>query len=168
VLADRDVGCDGNLGSGVAGRVGVLGAAGCGGPVTGCGVGAKRSDGRLPPHVVAYLTMALCLFAEDDYGEVATKVTGALTRFGCWDASWSVPTSSGISQARKRLGTPVMAEIFESVVQPVGTADTGGRGCGGGGSSQSTASTWMCRTRPATPPSSAMPVRGQPVGVARR
>lgn len=94
--------------------------------VAGCGVGAKRSDGKLPPHVTAYLTMALCLFGEDDYEEVATKVTGALTRFGCWDASWSVPTSSGISQARKRLGTPVMAEIFESVVQPVGTADTRG------------------------------------------
>ncbi|MFC8850034.1 MULTISPECIES: IS4 family transposase [unclassified Micromonospora] len=90
------------------------------------GVGAKRSDGKLPAHVTAYLTMALCLFAEDDYEEVATKVTGALTRFGCWDASWSVPTSSGISQARGRLGAPVMAEIFESVVQPVGSADTRG------------------------------------------
>jgi hypothetical protein len=31
------------------------------------GVGAKRSDGKLPPHVVAYLTMGLCLFADDDY-----------------------------------------------------------------------------------------------------
>lgn len=90
------------------------------------GVGAKRSDGTLPAHVVAYLTMALCLFAEDDYEEVATKVTGALTRFGCWDASWSVPTSSGITQARQRVGAAVMAEIFESVVQPVGTAQTRG------------------------------------------
>lgn len=91
-----------------------------------CGVGAKRSDGKLPPHVVAYLTMALCLFADDDYEEVATKVTGALTRFGCWDASWRVPTSSGISQARGRLGAPVMAEIFESVAAPVGATDTRG------------------------------------------
>src|SRR6266536_1020630 len=90
------------------------------------GVGAKRSDGTLRPHVVAYLTMALCLFAEDDYEEVATKVTGGLTRFGCWDASWSVPTASGITQARKRLGAPVMAEIFESVAAPVGTAETRG------------------------------------------
>jgi hypothetical protein len=58
--------------------------------VAGCGVEAQRSDGTLPPHVTAYLTMALCLFTEDDYEEVATKVTGALTRFGCWDARWSV------------------------------------------------------------------------------
>jgi hypothetical protein len=94
--------------------------------VAGCGVQAKRSDGTLPPHVTAYLTMALCLFADDDYEEVATKVTGALTRFGCWDAGWQVPSSSGITQARVRLGAPVMEEIFESVVQPVGTADTRG------------------------------------------
>jgi hypothetical protein len=94
--------------------------------VAGCGVGAQRSDGTLPPHVTAYLTMALCLFAEDDYEEVATKVTGASSRFGCWEAGWQVPSSSGITQARVRLGAPVMAEIFESVVRPVGTADTRG------------------------------------------
>ena len=90
------------------------------------GVSAKRSDGKLPPHVVAYLTMALSLFPDDDYEEVATKVTGALSRFGCWDASWSVPTSSGITQARKRFGRAAMAEIFEGVAQAVGTADTRG------------------------------------------
>ena len=94
--------------------------------VAGRGVQAKRSDGTLPPHVTAYLTMALCLFADDDYEEVATKVTGALSRFGCWDAGWQVPSSSGITQARVRLGAPVMEEIFESVVQPVGTVDTRG------------------------------------------
>jgi Insertion element 4 transposase N-terminal len=90
------------------------------------GVGAKRSDGKLPPHVVAYLTMALSLFPEDDYEEVATKATGALSRFGCWDATWSVPTSSGITQARKRVGAPVMADIFEGVAQAVATMDTRG------------------------------------------
>ncbi|HET8660215.1 MAG TPA: IS4 family transposase [Micromonosporaceae bacterium] len=90
------------------------------------GSGWGQAFGTLPAHVVAYLTMALCLFAEDDYEEVATKVMGALTRFGCWDASWSVPTSSGITQARQRVGAAVMAEIFESVVQPVGTAETRG------------------------------------------
>ena len=94
--------------------------------VAGCGAGAKRADGKLPPHVTAYLTMALCLFPDDDYEEVATKVTGALSRFGCWDAAWSVPTSSGITQARKRLGRRVMEEIFEGVAQAVGTTDTRG------------------------------------------
>jgi hypothetical protein len=90
------------------------------------GVGAKRSDGKLPAHVVAYLTMGLCLFPDDDYTEVATKVTGSLSRFGCWNASWRVPTSSGISQARQRVGWRVMADVFEGVVQPVATSDTRG------------------------------------------
>jgi hypothetical protein len=90
------------------------------------GVGAKRSDGKLPAHVTAYLTMALCLFTDDDYEEVATKVTGSLSEWGCWDADWSVPTASGITQARKRLGPKVLAEVFEQVAGPVATASTRG------------------------------------------
>jgi hypothetical protein len=94
--------------------------------VAACGVKEKRSGGKLPAHVVAYLTMALCLFGDDDYEEVATKVTGALSDWGCWDASWSVPTASGITQARKRLGRTVLAEVFEGVAEPVGTTFTRG------------------------------------------
>jgi hypothetical protein len=91
-----------------------------------CKVGQRRAGGKLPPYVVAYLTMALCLFPEDDYEEVAAKVTGSLSRWGCWDASWSVPTASGITQARKRLGATVLAEVFEQVAAPVATPATRG------------------------------------------
>ena len=84
-----------------------------------CGVGEKRSDGKLPAHVTAYLTLALALFGDDDYAEIATKVTGSLDRFGCWNAAWSVPTSSGITQARKRLGRAVFAEVFQRCCGPV-------------------------------------------------
>src|SRR5512144_623457 len=84
-----------------------------------CGVREKRSDGKLAAHVTTYLTLALALFPDDDYAEVATKVTGSLDRFGCWDAAWTVPTSSGITQARKRLGRKVFAEVFERCCGPV-------------------------------------------------
>jgi Insertion element 4 transposase N-terminal/Transposase DDE domain len=84
-----------------------------------CGVREKRSDGKLPAHVTTYLTLALALFGDDDYAEVATKVTGSLDRFGCWNAAWTVPTSSGITQARKRLGRAVFAEVFERCCGPV-------------------------------------------------
>lgn len=94
--------------------------------VAACGVGDKRAGGKLPAHVTAYLTMALCLFADEDYTEVATKVTGALTAFGCWDAGWSVPTTGGITSARKRLGPKVLAEVFERVAGPVATPSTRG------------------------------------------
>jgi len=94
--------------------------------VAACGVKDQRSGGKLPSHVVAYLTMALNLFPGDDYEEVATKVTGSLSRWGCWDAGWTVPTASGITQARKRLGPGVMPEVFEGIAEPVATADTRG------------------------------------------
>src|SRR5437016_2690131 len=70
--------------------------------------------------------MALCLFTDDDYEEVATRVTGSLSAWGCWDASWTVPTASGITQARKRLGRKVLSEVFEGVAEPVGGMFTRG------------------------------------------
>ena len=84
-----------------------------------CGVRERRSDGKLPAHVTAYLTLALCLFPDDDYEEVATRVTGSLDRFGCWDAAWTVPTASAVTQARKRLGRQVFPELFERTCGPV-------------------------------------------------
>lgn len=74
--------------------------------------------------MIAYLTLALALFGDGDYTEVTTKVTGSPDRFGCWDPAWRVPTSSAITQARKRLGHVVFAEVFErccgAVARPVG------------------------------------------------
>jgi hypothetical protein len=92
--------------------------------ITACGVREKRSDAKLPAHVVTYLTLGLCLFPDDDYEEVATKVTGSLDRWNCWNASWSVPTASAISQARKRLGRNVFPELFERACGLV-TGDVG-------------------------------------------
>jgi Insertion element 4 transposase N-terminal/Transposase DDE domain len=89
-----------------------------------CGVRERRSDGKLPAHVTFYLTLALALFPDDDYEEVAARVTGSLDRFGCWDASWSVPTASAVTQARKRLGPAVFSELFEQTCGPV-AGDTG-------------------------------------------
>ncbi|WP_051452644.1 IS4 family transposase [Actinospica robiniae] len=84
---------------------------------------ALRSDGKLPPHVTAYLTMAMALFAQDAAEEVATRVTGSLDAFGVWDASWGVPTSSGITQARKRLGPDVLRRVFGYCAEPVAVQD---------------------------------------------
>jgi len=49
---------------------------------------AKRSDGKLPPHVMVYFAMALALYADEDYEEVAAR----LAEWGCWDAEWEAPT----------------------------------------------------------------------------
>jgi len=85
------------------------------------GKGARRAGGKLPPHVMVYLVMALdlvmalALFADDDYEEVAARLTQTLGSWGCWEREWQVPTSGGITQARQRLGPEPLAEVFSQV-----------------------------------------------------
>ena len=94
--------------------------------VDACGVRELRRGGKLPAHVAVYLTMGLCLFPDDPQDEVALKVTGSLSSFGVWDASWRAPTSSAISQARKRIGPGVMRRGFDLVAAPVAEYGTQG------------------------------------------
>ena len=82
--------------------------------VAAAGRQARRSDGKLPPHVMVYFVMALALF-DDDYEEVAARLTETLAAWGCWDDSWSVPTSGGITQARQRLGYEPVKKLFAGV-----------------------------------------------------
>jgi hypothetical protein len=60
------------------------------------------------------------LVAAATSGWVSVLGGQAQDRWGCWDAAWSVPTVGGITQARKRLGPAVLAEVFERVAEPVG------------------------------------------------
>ncbi len=87
--------------------------------ITATGKGARRRAGKLPPHVMVYFSMAMALFADDDYEEVAARLAGTLAGWGCWDGSWSVPTSGGITQARQRLGHEPLRELFAQVAVPV-------------------------------------------------
>src|ERR1700745_1992032 len=59
------------------------------------GRGARRAGGKLPPHVMVYLVMALALFADDDYEEVAARLTQALRGWGWWEDGWEVPAWGG-------------------------------------------------------------------------
>jgi hypothetical protein len=68
---------------------------------------------------MVYFAMALALFAEEDYEEVAARLTETLASWGCWDDSWSVPTSGGITQARQRLGPEPLELLFDQVAVPV-------------------------------------------------
>jgi hypothetical protein len=87
--------------------------------VAAAGRQAKRSDGKLPPHVMVYFAMAMALFADEDYEEVAARLAGALGSWGCWDARWGAPTSGGITRARERLGFEPLRDIFSRVAVPV-------------------------------------------------
>jgi transposase IS4-like protein len=87
--------------------------------VAAAGRQAKRSDGKLPPHVMVYFAMAMALFADDDYEEVAARLAGTLGSWGCWEDRWGLPTSGGITRARERLGFEPLAGIFAQVAVPV-------------------------------------------------
>jgi hypothetical protein len=92
---------------------------------------ARRSDGKLPPHVMVYFAMAMALFSDDDYEEVAARLAGTLSAWGCWGDSWSAPTSGGITQARQRLGHEPLRELFSQVAVPVAGQLTRGAFLGG-------------------------------------
>src|SRR5258707_4852334 len=70
--------------------------------VAGAGKQARRSDGKLPPRVMAYFGMALALFGDDEYEEVAARLTETVTGWGWSDNSRSSPTSAGSTQACQR------------------------------------------------------------------
>jgi hypothetical protein len=95
--------------------------------VEAAGKNAQRRGGKLPPRVVAYLVMALALFADEDYEEVAARLAGTFADWDGWEESWGgVPTSGGITQARQRLGPEPMAELFTQVARPVADMVTAG------------------------------------------
>ena len=68
---------------------------------------------------MVYFVMAMALFADDDYEEVAARLAGALGAWRCWDARWGPPTSGGITRARERLGFEPLRDIFAQVTVPV-------------------------------------------------
>ena len=70
--------------------------------------------------------MALAVFPDDGYEEAAARLTGTLASWGCWDQTWAVPTSGGITQARQRLGHEPMRRLFAEVAAPVAEEDTQG------------------------------------------
>ena len=91
------------------------------------GKSERRRGGKLPPRVVAYLVMALALFSDEDYEEVAARLAGTFADWDGWEEGWDRnPTSGGITQARQRLGPEPMEELFAQVARPVADMTTAG------------------------------------------
>lgn len=79
---------------------------------------------KLPAHLVVYLLIALCLFPDDDYEEVAVKLTGALSLLP--GSRWQAPSRGAVTQARQRLGADAVREVFTQVARPPATLATAG------------------------------------------
>jgi hypothetical protein len=116
------------------GRAGVLGSGERDRRREATGKGERRKGGKLPPCVVAYLVMALALFADEDYEEVAARLAGTFADWGGWEESGDrAPTSGGITQARQRPGPEPLKELFAQVARPVADMVTAARSSAGGG-----------------------------------
>ena len=87
---------------------------------------ASQRHRLLPARVVVYFTLAMCLWADEEYVEVARLLVGGLKSMARWRGSWQVPTSGAITQARVRLGSSVLKTLFERVAAPISTEGAAG------------------------------------------
>jgi len=91
------------------------------------GTGRREQRKRLlPARVVVYFVLALALFYGDSYEEVMRKLVQGLSWLAIWKREWHVPTSSALAQARERLGSEPLRELFERAAVPCAQLSTAG------------------------------------------
>lgn len=93
--------------------------------VAGCGRSGQRNR-LLPPRVVVYFVLAMCLFSGQGYEEVARLLTHGLDWAKRWSGSWRVPTTAAISRARAKLGPEPLKALFAQVARPLAMQSTPG------------------------------------------
>ena len=90
------------------------------------------SSGHLmPARVTVYFVLALALFYGDSYEEVMRKLVQGLSWLAIWKKEWHVPTASALAQARERLGSEPLRELFERAAVPCAQLSTAGAWLGG-------------------------------------
>ena len=88
-----------------------------------CGRSGQRSR-LLPPRVVVYFVLAMCLFSGQGYEEVARLLTEGLAWARRWSGTWQVPTTAAISRARVKLGPEPLKALFDHVARPMADEST--------------------------------------------
>jgi hypothetical protein len=78
-----------------------------------CGTRDQR-PGALPARFMVYYVLALALFQQDSYDDVAENLVGALE--GMDEA---IPNKSSFTRARQRLGAGVLEAVFRRLAGPV-------------------------------------------------
>jgi Insertion element 4 transposase N-terminal len=78
---------------------------------------------------MVYFTLALALFQQDSYDDVAEHMVG-----GVPELSESIPDKSSFSRARQRLGAQAIERVFRKLTGPLGPPlawrDPSTAGCG--------------------------------------
>lgn len=86
----------------------------------------SRRNRDLPAHVVVYYVMALALFLQSSCTEVLRCLLEGLQWLSDPGRPIKVTGTSGISQARTRLGSEPLVRLFEAVAAPMATERTRG------------------------------------------
>jgi hypothetical protein len=76
-----------------------------------------RRPGALPAVFMVYFTLALALFHQDSYDDVAEHVVGGIPKLGA-----SIPHKASFTRARERLGPEVLERLFHHLAGPLAPA----------------------------------------------
>jgi hypothetical protein len=85
----------------------------------------EERNRSLPAHLVVCLVIAMSLWSRDSMRDVLKNLVDGLSQ--AWvkvGKYWRVPCKSAITQARQRLGTRVMSQLFHQLVKPMATGET--------------------------------------------
>jgi hypothetical protein len=86
----------------------------------------SQRERALPAHVMVYYVIALGLFRPQDTREVLRVLQEGLKEIFGGEREIRTAGAPAISQARSRLGTEPLKQLYERLVQPIATADTPG------------------------------------------
>ncbi|ONI91406.1 hypothetical protein ALI22I_08560 [Saccharothrix sp. ALI-22-I] len=123
-----------------------------------------RRQGALSARFMVYFTLALALFHQDSYDDVAENLVGALPDMGD-----DIPNRASFTRARQRLGPRPLEAVFRAVAGPAapsGLTAAFYRGCAW---PRWTGSCWTCPTpRPTGVPSAGPATRAATTRGSRR
>ena len=77
----------------------------------------------LPARVMAYFAIGMGLYSEGSYEDVLAQLTDGLSWASGWAEEYPLPSKSAIFQARQRLGSQPVADLFVRVAKPLGGTD---------------------------------------------
>lgn len=80
----------------------------------------------LPARVMAYFAIGMGLYSDGSYEDVLSQLTDGLAWASGWREQYPLPSKSAIFQARERLGSAPLEQLFARVAAPVGEPQTPG------------------------------------------
>ena len=75
---------------------------------------------------MAYFAVGMALYSEGSYEDVLAQLTDGLSWASGWAEEYPLPSKSAIFQARQRLGSQPVADLFARVAEPLAEPDSPG------------------------------------------